>query len=421
VSVSAKAETTGSTASSDEAPKHRLTAALRYPNYRRLWLGSLTTSTGHWMQQVAVGWLALTLTNSAAWVGAVGFARGIPMLLFSLVGGVLADRLDRRRLLIWMQVIAGLLAVLLTMLVATDHITIVVLLVFSFLSGSAMAIIFPTRQALVPGLVERKDLQNAIAVNSAMMNGSRIIGPSLAGIIMGTIGAAGCFALQAAGFGWALLMSLRLQLPERLAPTRQGSPLQSLQEGFQYIGDHREVVALLWLAAVPTIFAMPYLQMLPVMARDVLGTGPEGAGLLLAASGVGALCGSLSIAYLGSIKGKGRWLLTASAVFGVMLGLFSLARSLPLAMFLLALAGAAQAVYMSLNNTLLQTIVPDQFRGRVMSVYMLCWGLMPLGTLPIGVIAQAYGAPVAVALGGAICTAFTLLTAVRRPILRQLD
>ncbi|MCC6630059.1 MAG: MFS transporter, partial [Chloroflexi bacterium] len=251
-------------------------------------------------------------------------------------------------------------------------------------------------------------------------NGSRVVGPSLAGIIMGWTSAAGCFALQAVGFAWALVMSFQLKLPPRPEPVRRTSPLQSLLEGFDYIRANAEVTALLGLAAIPTIFAMPYMQMLPVMARNELGTGPEGAGLLLAASGAGALCGSLMIAYLGSIRRKGAWLLSAATAFGLLLVLFSTARTLPMAMGLLALAGAAQSVYMSLNNTLLQTIVPDQFRGRVMSVYMLCWGLMPLGTLPVGLIAQTHGAPVAVALGGAICALFSLLTAAKRPILRGL-
>jgi predicted MFS family arabinose efflux permease len=396
-------------------------AALRYPNYRRLWLGSLTTSTGHWMQQVAIGWLALTLTNSAAWVGAVGFARGIPMLLFSLVGGVLADRMDRRRLLLYMQASAGALATLLAILVATEHVNIIILLVFSFLSGSAMSIIFPTRQALVPGLVDREDLPNAVAVNSAMMNASRVLGPSLAGVVMGAVGAAGCFALQAAGFAWALVMTGQLQLPERAPSARKGTAFHALLEGFGYIRSQPEILALLGLAAIPTIFAMPYIQMLPVMARDVLGAGPEGLGLLLAASGIGALCGSLTIAYLGDIRRKGLWSLVAATSFGLLLCLFSTARSLPAAMLLVAVAGVAQSVYMSLNSTLLQSLAPDQFRGRVMSIYMLCWGLMPFGTLPVGMIAQAYGAPVAIALGGGICALFTLITAICRPMLRQLE
>jgi MFS family permease len=408
-------------AAAGQTTGRRMTAALRYPNYRRLWIGSLTTSTGHWMQQVAMGWLALTLNDSAAWVGAVGFARGIPMLLFSLVGGVLADRMDRRRLLLWMQASAGTLATLLTILIATEQVNIVILLVFSFLSGSAMSIIFPTRQALVPSLVERADLPNAVAVNSATMNGSRVLGPSLAGIVMTVIGAAGCFALQAAGFVWALLMTAQLRLPPPAPAARKGSALHALVEGFAYIRSNAEIFALLGLAAIPTVFGMPYVQMLPVIARDVLGTGPEGAGLLLAASGTGALCGSLTVAYLGNIRRKGAWLLAAATAFGLLLGVFSTARTLPLAMLLVGFAGIAQAVYMALNNTLLQTIVPDQFRGRVMSVYMLCWGLMPLGTLPTGMIAQAYGAPVAVAIGGAICALFSLLTALGRPVLRQLD
>jgi MFS family permease len=373
------------------------------------------------MQQVALGWLALTLTNSAAWVGAVGFTRGIPMLLFSLVGGVLADRMDRRRLLLIMQASAGILASLLAIAIATGSITIELIMIFSFLSGSAMSMIFPTRQALVPSLVDREDLPNAIAVNSAMMNSSRIAGPSLAGVLLASVGAAGCFFLQAIGFAWSFLMSVQLQLPPQKTDARRGSALHSLLEGFSYIRSSPSIFALLGLAAIPTIFGMPYIQMLPVMSRDVLGTGPEGLGMLMASSGVGALIGSLFVAYLGNIRRKGAWLLVAATSFGVLLCLFSTARELPVAMALVGVAGIAQAIYMALNNTLLQTLVPDHLRGRVMSVYMLTWGLMPLGTLPIGMIAQAFGAPVAIALGGGICALFSLLTALGRPILRQLD
>jgi predicted MFS family arabinose efflux permease len=284
-----------------------------------------------------------------------------------------------------------------------------------------MSIIFPTRQALVPNTVERADLPNAIAVNSAMMNGSRVIGPSLAGLIMGSVGAAACFFLQAGGFLWALIMSSQIALPAPVAEPQRGSPLQSLLAGFAYIRSSGEVLALLGLAAIPTICGMPYIQMLPVMARDVLGTGPEGFGLLLGSSGVGALAGSLLIAALGPLRRKGAWLLVAATAFGLLLCLFATARSLPMAMLLVGFAGVAQAIYMALNNTLLQTLVPDRFRGRVMSVYMLTWGLMPLGTLPVGLVAEHYGAPLAITLGGGVCALFSLLTALGRPLLRRLD
>lgn len=399
----------------------RMGGALRYHNYRQLWFGSLATSTGHWMQQVALGWLALSLTNSAAWVGTIGFARGIPMLLFSLIGGVLADRMDRRRLLQSMQATAGVISGILAVLITTGQMTIELLLLFAFLSGSAMSFIFPTRQALVPSLVDRSDLANAVAVNSATMNGSRVLGPSLAGLLMSAVGAAACFFFQTILLVAAFFATARLRLPERPASHQRGTPLQSLQEGFRYIRSSQEVMALLGLAAIPTVLGQPYIQMLPVMARDVLGTGPEGLGLLLAASGIGAMTGSLTIAFLGNIRRKGAWLLVAATIFGLLLCLFATARSLPVALILMAITGVAQSVYMALNNTLLQTIVPDQYRGRVMSVYMLTWGLMPIGTLPVGIIAQHYGAPLAITLGGAVCALFSLITAIRRPVLRALD
>jgi MFS family permease len=395
-------------------------AALAYRDYRLLWTGNVLTQTGQWMQQVATGWLVLELTDSPTYLGLVGFARGIPMLFMSLPAGVLADRVDRRVLLITTQVLAAALATLLAVLVATDLVRPWHVLVLAFLSGSVMSFIFPTRQALVPSLVPRDMLANAVALNSAGQNSTRVIGPSLAGMLIGLVGTAICFFIQAAGLVGAALMSIRLRLPPREVARARASAVENLLEGLHYIRGNPRISGLIGLAAIPTVLALPYMQMLPVVARDELGVGSSGLGLLMTASGIGALTGSLLYAAIGPIRNEGRALVTMAALFGVVLALFAFSSWLPLSLMLVACTSLVSSIYMSLNNTVLQMNVSDELRGRVMSVYLMTWGLMPFGTLPMGAVADAFGAPVALAAGGLASTFVVLLIAMRLPSLRSI-
>jgi len=399
-------------------------AALAYRDYRLLWSGNMVTQTGRWMQEVATGWLMLELTDSPVWLGLVGFTRGLPMLLLSLPAGVLADRIDRRRLLVTAQVLAAVLATILAVLVATDLVRPWHILVLSFLSGSMMSFIFPTRQALVSTLVPRERMANAVAVNSAGQNSARVFGPSLAGIMISAVGTAICFAFQAVGLIAAAVMSFKLRAPSRDPQTSgvRASAANNLVEGLRYIAATPRLKGLIGLAAIPTVLAMPFMQMIPVIARDELGSGSAGLGLLMTASGVGALAGSLTVAALSTrLRSFGHLQIVTAALFGIMVTLFAFSPWMPLSLVLIAITSGVSAVYMSLNNTILQMSVSDEFRGRVLSVYLMTWGLMPFGTLPMGALADAYGAPIAVATGGIASTLLVLVIALRVPGVRSMS
>ena len=378
-------------------------SSLAIRDFRLLFQGNLVTSIGFWMQQVAFGWLVLDLTNSPFYLGLAGFFRALPMLIISPFGGVLADRLDRRKVLIATQASMMAISLVLAILVVTRWVTPWQLLVASFLMGTTMSTNMPARQALVSQIVGREQLGNAIALNSMSMNSSRIIGPTIAGALIGVAGVAACLFLQAIGYVWSIFNLLAVKEQPRSEGARRGSFLQNLVEGFRYCYQEKTVFAMLVMAAVPTIFGMPYMQLLPAFARDVLGTGAGGLGLMLAGVGVGALTGSVLVASFGRASWRGTALLGSAIAFGVLLCLFSFTRSTPLALLALAGAGGCNAVYMALNNTIIQEVVPDHLRGRVMSVYMITFGLMPLGTLPAGAIAEVHGTPVAIFLGGLTC------------------
>jgi predicted MFS family arabinose efflux permease len=297
-------------------------------------------------------------------------------------------------------------------------------MVLTFLTGSAMAMIFPVRQALVPDVVPRKVLSNAIALNSAGNNVTRMTGPALAGVLIGVAGVAACFFLQVAGLLFALWTSITIRMPDRSDEARQAtrdrSPLADLTETFRYIRRTPTIAALLTAAAIPTLFGMPYVSFLPVFARDY-GIGASGLGLLMMAVGCGSVAGSVGFAMAGNFRRKGFVQVTCIGLFGVSLVAFSFVGWLPAALVLLGCAGISSSVYMATNMTLLQTLVPDALRGRVISVYMLCWGLMPLGTLPLGIVADHLGGPVAVALGGGLCAFFALVLGVSQPGLLEVQ
>ncbi|MGH2351756.1 MAG: MFS transporter [Chloroflexota bacterium] len=396
--------------------------ALRVRDYRLLFQGNAVTSMGFWMQQVALGWLVLELTDSAFYLGLASFARSFPMLVVSPFGGVLADRLDRRFLIISTQVAQLVLTGGLAILVFTRLVNIWHVLGISLLMGVAMSTHVPARQALIPVLVGKARLANALALYSMSLNTSRIIGPSMAGVVMGWAGVGGCLALQSVGYVWAVANVLQMRYGQQASRGRAGSTvLQNLVEGFRYCYRTKPIFTQLLIAAVPTIFAYPYMNLLPAFARDTYGIGPGGLGLLLTCMGSGALVGSFAIASRRQIGRKSLVTVISTAAFGLFLCCFAAAPSLPLALPFLALAGASSSIYMTLNGTIVQEICPDEYRGRVSSVYMVTWGLMPFGAVPAGALAEAYGAPLTVFLGGAICLVFAVALLVMRPQLRQRD
>ncbi|MBI3971907.1 MAG: MFS transporter [Chloroflexi bacterium] len=394
--------------------------ALRVRDYRLLFQGNAVTSMGYWMQQVALGWLVLELTDSPLYLGLASFARSVPMLLVSPFGGVLADRLDRRLVIISTQVSQLVLTALMAVLIFTGLINIWQILAISFLMGVAVSVHVPARQALIPALVGRARLGNALAIYNMSLNASRIIGPSSAGALMGLVGVGGCFALQSVGYVWAVgnVLQIRYSRYGEQPRVRQ-TVVQNLFDGFRYCYRTRPIFMQLLIAAVPTIVAMPYMQLLPAFARDHYKIGPEGLGLLMSAMGLGALAGSFAIAARRTVPRKSLVTIVCAGAFGLSLCAFALSQWLPLALVFLALAGASSAIYSTLNSTILQEICPDEYRGRVSSVYMVTWGLMPLGALPAGALAELYGAPVTVLLGGAICFVFAAALLVLRPRLRN--
>jgi MFS family permease len=396
--------------------------ALSVRDYRLLFQGNAITSMGFWMQQVALGWLVLDLTNSPFYLGLASFARQFPMMVVSPFGGVLADRIDRRLMIISTQAAQLALTAGLAALVFSGRVNIWHVLGASVLMGAAISAHVPARQALIPALVGRERLANALALYSMSLNTSRIVGPSLAGAVMGWAGVGGCLALQTAGYLWAMANVLQMRYDKQAARGRHGATvLQNLIEGFAYCYRTKPVFLQLLIAAVPAIVAYPYMQFLPAFARDYYQIGPGGLGLLMTCMGAGALAGSVGVAAQRTIRRKSLVTVVCAAAFGLSLCGFAVAAWLPLALVFLALAGASSSIYMTLNGTILQESCPDEYRGRVSSVYMVTWGMMPLGAVPAGALAEAYGAPLTVFLGGAICFAFALALLAARPQLRQAD
>jgi len=391
----------------------------RYPTFRRLWFGALAASLGQWMQQVALGWLALTLTDSASFVGLVGFTAGLPFLVIALPGGVLIDRVDRRRLMLTCQALAALLA----MAVAVDVLSGAVrpwhLLVAAFANGSLLALLNPTQQALVPNIVGRADLTNAIGLMSAGQNMTRVVGPSVAGLVIAVFSTGAAFLLQAATLVVAFALVSRLRVPPRGASTAAGG-FRGLFDGVRLIARRPDLRGLFLLACIPTFFVFPYLQFLSVFARDILEIGAGGLGLLMASSGSGAVVGSLLVATRRQSAGAGRLVLWLTVGYGVVIVGVALSNTVVLTVPLLVLAGISGAAYMSMNNVLLQHRIADDMRGRVMGAYMLTFGLMPLGAMPMGLLADRFGTQTAVATGATISSVLAALLGLRSRAVREL-
>lgn len=378
--------------------------ALRHRNYRLFFGGQLISLIGTWMQGVAQSWLVYRLTGSPVLLGFVGFACQIPVLLLSPVGGSVADRYNRHRILIATQTTAMLLAFVLAALTLTGHVQVWHIFVLASLLGVVNAVDIPTRQAFAVDMVGREDLINAIALNSSMINGARMIGPAVAGVLVATVGEGWCFLINGISYtaviAGLLLMSLTVQIRVPLP----GSALASIVEGFRYVGRTGPIRALLLLLGLVSLMGMPYAVLMPIFADQILHGGPRGLGLLLGASGFGALIGALVLAARKGIRGLGRWIALAAAGFGMSLILFSLSRSFWLSAALLVPAGFSMMIEMAASNTLIQSLIPDELRGRVMAAYsMMFIGMGPFGSLLAGALAHRIGAPAAVMLGGAAC------------------
>lgn len=393
--------------------------ALRHRNFQLFFAGQLISLIGTWMQQVAQSWLVFRLTNSSFLLGAVGFASQIPVFLLGPFGGHLADRRNRRTILVITQTLAMFLALILAALTLTHRVHEWHIFVLAVLLGLVNAFDMPARQAFLVEMVEREDLMNAIALNSSMFNGARIIGPAVAGILVAAIGEGWCFFANGISYVAVIIGLLMMSVRELAPPAISQSVLRNIAEGFRFVATTAPIRALLLLIAVVSFTGMPYAVLMPVFAEKILHSGARGLGILMGASGAGALIGSLLLAARSSLRGLGSWVAASSVLFGVALIAFAYSRSMLVAAIVLIPVGGAMMVQMASSNTLIQSMVPDALRGRVMSVYtMMFMGMAPLGSLLAGLTADRLGAPAAVATGGLICIAASIVFGFRLPKLR---
>jgi len=372
----------------------RVFKAFTYRDYRLLWAGAFTSSVGTWMQTVAQNWLILTLTGSAFYLGLAAFLQEAPFLVFSLFGGVLADRVDRRRILLGSQVVQLSSAFLLAALVALGRIHVWHILVLSLAVGLAQSFGGPAYQALVPTLVDREDLPNAVALNSIQFNLARVIGPVLGGWAFYALGAAACFALNGLSFLAVIAALLALRRGAHAAPVEEGSVLDSLKAGVAAVRASGPIRGLVGLSFLSSFCALPLVTFLPVFAKDIFGGDAKQYSELLAAFGLGAVVGALTVAGLSGLKRRGLVGVAMLTIFGVLMIGFAFSRRLPVSLALLFLAGASMVSVFATFMTLVQTNVEEGMRGRVVSVYSLAFrGAMPLGNLTAGALAAVVTAP----------------------------
>ncbi|MEA2568730.1 MAG: hypothetical protein QOI24_731 [Acidobacteriota bacterium] len=393
--------------------------ALRHRNFQLFVIGQLISLIGTWMQQVGESWLMYRLTGSATLLGAIGFAGLFPVLVLGPIAGHVADKYDRRRILIITQTAAMVLAFILSALTLTHLIHEWHLFVLATCLGIVNAFDMPARQAFIVQVVEREDLLNAIALNSTMFNGARIVGPAIAGLVVAAVGEGWCFFANGVSYIAVVICLLIMHAERPPSPPSEASAIQNIIEGFRYVGTTAPVRALLLLIGVVSFTGMPYAVLMPIFADRILHAGPGGMGILMGAAGVGALLSSVAMALRQSVKGLGRWVMLAALFFGISLIGFALSRWFVVSAIMLVPVGASMMMQMASSNTLIQSMVPDELRGRVMAVYsMMFLGVAPFGSLLAGVISNHIGAPMTIAGGGAICIIASLIFGIRLPLLR---
>jgi MFS family permease len=396
-------------------------AALRHPNYRLWFAGQMVSLFGTWMQTTAQGYLVFQLTRSPAYLGYVGFAAGIPVWLLTLFGGVLADRLPRRRLLILTQSYMMLLALTLAVLTFTGWVRAWHIVVLAFLLGVGNAFDAPARQSFVLEMVDRRTLGNAIALNSAMFNTAIAVGPALGGLAYAAFGPGWCFTLNALSFLAVIGALAAMRLTPHRAPAGGGSAVGELRQGIAYVAGHPQILLLLGVVALTSLFGMSFATLMPAWAVRILHGDARTNGLLLSARGVGALASALFLATFSGRILRGRALAAGLVVFPASLLVFAFLRRLGPALALLVGAGAGSILIYNTANALVQTLADDPLRGRVMGLYSLClMGLMPVGSLMAGTIAEHIGEPGTLLLGAGIMLICALAVWVFFPRLRDL-
>ena len=406
-----------------EIKRHPL-YSLKNRNFRILWLGMFASINAMQMSGIASGWLVYTLTESPLALGIVTAGAGVPLILFSLFGGAIADRVNKRNLLLVTQGSLCVVAVIVTTLILTGTVAIWHLVVASLVSGLVASFNMPARQAFLVELVDQDELTNAIALNSTAGNICRIGSPALAGVLLSIIDVPGVYSVVAGCYGLAFLSLILLPSPSNSAKKGAklviGSVFNDVLEGLRYVRSNPILLSLLIMAFVPLITATSYHPLMPVFAKTIFGVGETGLGLLLSSAGIGALCGSSLIAAMGDYQRKGRLMMATGMLFGISLGFFGVAGHLIVAMFCLFFVGAGGSMFLTLIMSLIMSNTPQDLIGRVMSIFIMTWGLMPLAALPAGALAEVYGAQVVVSLGGLILFLFLILMSFVHPPLRKL-
>jgi MFS transporter, DHA1 family, staphyloferrin A biosynthesis exporter len=399
----------------------RLVASLRYRDWRYLWSGLMAAQTGEWMDNIAINWLVWIQTGSPLALGTVNLVRGLPTMLFSLVGGVVADRVDRRALMMSTRLIGLTATATMAALATFDVLQLWQLYALLVVRGITFAFDSPARSSLIGDLVPRSDLTNAVALHSAVFNGSRMVGPAIAGVIIGLIGAPFVLWLNALAYTIVLGTLFKMRVPARAAQHAEMSAWGTFVDGVSYVRSQPVVLVLLLVGVIPFLLGQPYQSMLPIFATNVFAAGPQGLGMLNSGAAAGSLVGAFVISGIGEFPRKGRVMMLGLIGFGGFIALFSLTPWLFVAAVLLFVAGASQQLYATTNSTLVQMVVPSEYRGRVMGVHQLDRGFIPIGSFLVGLIAELAGAPFAIALmAGCLATVGLALLFVL-PRIRGLD
>ena len=397
----------------------RTFSALRYRDFRLLWIGAFLSTTGTWMQTVAQGWVVLSMTNSPFLLGVDGFLSTGPMLVFSLFGGVIADRVERRRIMLLSQYLQMAFALILAALIWSGNVKVWHIFLLSFLTGSAQSFSGPAYISLLPLLVKREDVSNAIAMNSMQFNLARVIGPVLAGIALAAWGAAICFAVNGISFFAVIIALLMITTPQVRSSDEHGGILEEMKDGFRFVMSRRTLLVLTFLAFAGTFLGMPIVTFLPVVAKSIFGLGAKGYAWMMTTYGLGSVTGALLVAATSHAAKKGRVALMLQLAFACFLIGFALSRSLPLSLVIAFFAGICIVGVISLYSSLVQLTSSDQMRGRVMSIFMLAFrGGMPLGNLIAGYVAQRWSITIALAINGVVLAGVALFFILRRT---QLD
>lgn len=387
-------------------------SSLRHRNFRFLWMGTFFMSAGQWIQQVTLGWLIYDMTGSAILVGMLNGVRLLPFLVLTPVAGVAADRWNRRRLLLNTQVVLLITAFVMGVLVVTEQSQVWHLFIFTLITGMAWSFNSPVRQALVPSVVPPSDLTNAVALNATVFHFTKMIAPMLGGFLIVWFGSGGNFFIQSATYAGVFASIYMMQTRSHPVAKRSSSVFGDLAEGLKYVRSNRLILGLVLVSLVSRIFAMPYQALMPIFQKDVFRIGAEGLGMLMAAPGIGAVLATLSLTFLANrLHYRGLILIGALFLLGVSLILFSLTDSLLPAMLTLVGVGCFQIFFANLSMVILQMLVPNELRGRVLSLYLLDHGLTPVGALLAGITTSLWGAPFTVAYMGIVVILLALLIA----------